>query len=200
MDWEFVKYVLVRIPRLGHEDGSKLVAFLVVPTVALFTCIAIERVHGPVSDYRRAFAAVPLYGNVDPHGRLATYEGVAIVVEPTTAEFNLPLVRRPDGHVLVSVTEQEFAANRQNLSFNVDAIGVRTPLFGMSRPFVLIAEGRPGTELLIQGDSIPLEQLMLASRQSVALFIWVLLAAIFGLGLGFASVGVPVGLLSKEAE
>lgn len=200
MDWEIVRYVIRLLSRLNHEDGSKFVAFLVVPALALISCAAIERFYGPVSDFRESFAAVPLYANVDEDGRLGEYDGVAVLVEPTSAQFHLPLVRRTGGHVLLSMTQTEFDANRQNLTFSRDAISVSTPLLGISRPLVFIAEGKPGTELLIQGGSIPLDQLLLASRQSVALVIWALLAAIFGLGVGFASAGVPAGLLSNAAE
>ncbi len=200
MDWGFVKWAIQLAQRLNHEDGSKLFAFLIVPGLALMACAAVEHYYGPVSDFRQSFAAVPLYANIDENGQLTDYQGIAVLVEPTSAQFNLPLTRQHGGHVLLSVTRSEFEANRRNLSVSRTAIGITTPLFGISRPVIVVAEGKAGTDLLIQGGSVPLEQLVLASRQSVSLLTWGLLASIFGLGVGFASVGVPVGLLNSPAE
>jgi hypothetical protein len=200
VDWGFVKWAIQLLQRLSHEDGSKLVAFLIVPALTLISCAAVEHYYGPVSAFRQSFAAVPLYANIDENGQMVDYQGVAVLVEPTSAQFNLPLARQRGGHVLLSVTRNEFEANRGNLNFSPNVIGVTTPLFGISRPVIVIAEGKAGTDLLIQGGSVPLEQLVLASRQSVSLLTWGLLASIFGLGVGFASVGVPVGLLNTPAE
>jgi hypothetical protein len=200
MDWGLVKWAIQLVQRLSHEDGSKLVAFLIVPALALLSCAAVEHYYGPVSDFRQSFAAVPLYANIDENGQLSDYQGIAVLVEPTGAQFNLPLTRRRGGHVLLSVTRNEFEANRHNLSVGRTSIGVTTPLLGISRPVIVIAEGKAGQDLLIQGGTVPLDQLALASRQSVSLLTWGLLASIFGLGVGFASVGVPVALLSSPAE
>jgi len=122
-------------------------------------------------------------------GRIETHEGVAVVVEPAQLDCVVPLTRTAQRYFISSLTPDEWQHNRAQLIIDGSDLHLKFPLFGVSRPIVILTDGATQPQVLLGGGKLPLETLQLAAQQSVNLVMWGFVSAVFGLGLGLAADG-----------
>ena len=89
------------------------------------------------------------------------------------------------------MTTEEWTRNQQNLAHTGNDLTLKLPLLGVARPVLILADGKPGTKLIIGGGDVPIERLQLMGHRAINLTMWAFVSAMFGLGLGVATEDGP---------
>lgn len=165
---------------------SKLFAYLGAPTIV--ACLVYMAIGHPGTLFAPEYplSVTPLTTYTDGHG-LRPHQAVAIIVEPAQSEYALPVEWSASQRIVSSLTLEEWTRNQQNLAHSGNDLALKLPLLGISRPVLILAEGKPGAKLLIGGGEVPVERLHLVGHRAINLAMWAFVSAMFGLGVGIAT-------------
>lgn len=165
---------------------SKIVAYLLVPCAA--GVIAYFAVGRPETLFGKenAISIVRVSSRFDA-GRVSKQDGMALLIEPSELECKVPLPHASSQRLTSSLLPEEWEHNVDRLGIEGTDIHLKLPLWGISRPIVVLAEGEAPSELWISGAKLAVSNLELTAQRSVNLVTWGFVSAVFGLGLGFAS-------------
>lgn len=182
---------------LPVELLSKLFAYVVAPLiVGVLSWFAFGR-PGTLFAPEYALTVTELTSYSDT-GIPQSHSAVAVLVEPSRHEYAVPLELKKSQRVITSLTPEEWRHNSDKVSWDGSNLALKLPLLGVSRPILVLADGRPGKELLIAGGKIPVDRLQVVARRSVNMVTWAFVSAIFGIGLGVASDDAPAHQNSRR--
>ena len=178
---------IIRRFRAAQPDAqSKFVAYVLAPAVTVLLVYVACGSPGTLFGTDHSLSVIKLASRIDG-GRVETHAGVAVVVEPAQLDCIVPLSRSTQPYFISSLTPDEWKHNRAQLVIEGSDLHLKFPLFGVSRPIVILADGAMQPQVLLGGSKLPLETLQLAAQQSVNLVMWGFVSAVFGLGLGLAA-------------
>ncbi|HUP62425.1 MAG TPA: hypothetical protein VNA69_18615 [Thermoanaerobaculia bacterium] len=126
------------------------------------------------------------------------HSAVAMLVEPSRYEYAVPMEMGKSRRLVTSLTPDEWRRNSDKLAWAGSDLALKLPLLGVSRPIMVLADGKVGKELLVAGGKIPVDRLQIVARRSVNMVTWAFVSAIFGIGLGVASDDAPVRQNSRR--
>jgi hypothetical protein len=176
----------------SHPEIAKIVAYLVAPAVVLSLAALSADSHGLGLDLIGPITISELRSEIMVDGTTHSRPGVAVIVEPTSAELRVPIVG-PSGGIWSSLDESTLKANRDRLHLDGGGVVSRTPLLGVNGPVAIVIDGRLGSEIQTVGGTDPINNWMLPARRSVSILSSVLLAWVFAFGMAF-SAAIPPGL------
>lgn len=165
---------------------SKIVAYLLVPGAAVAIAYFAAGRPGTLFGSENAISIVRVSSRLDA-GRVSKHDGIALLIEPSEFECKLPLPSAPSQRLTSSLLPEEWEHNVDRLGFDGTDIHLRLPLWGVSRPIVVLADGEAPSDLWIGGTKLAISNLELTAQRSVNLVTWGFVSAVFGLGLGFGS-------------
>jgi hypothetical protein len=178
---------IIRRFRAAQPDvQSKFVAYVLAPTVAMSLVYVACGSPGTLFGADHSLSVIKLASRITAD-RVETHEGVAVVVEPTQLDCIVPLTPATRRYFISSLTPDEWQHNRTQLKIEGGDLHLKFPLFGVSRPIVILADGGAQPQVLIGGGRFPLETLQLTAQQSINLVMWGFVSAVFGLGLSLAA-------------
>jgi hypothetical protein len=174
------------IRKLPEEGLAKLAAYLLAP--GLVFGFAISGVYSASIgfDFGEPITVVELHTEMDALGRVTQRHGVALIVEPVTSTFRIPL----DGATTVWTSLDQRAARMNNdfLTISSTELRGRSPFVGVSTPVAVVVAGESGGELWIPGAKQALDNRGLEPRRSIAFLSNILLVCIFAFGMSLAAV------------
>jgi hypothetical protein len=165
---------------------SKIVAYLLVPGAAVVIAYLAAGRPGTLFGKENAISIVKVSSRFDA-GRVSKYDGIALLIEPSELECKLPMPHTSPRRLTSSLLPEEWEHNVDRLGFDGTDIHLKLPLWGVSRPIVVLSEGEAPSDLWIGGAKLAVRNLELTAQRSVNLVTWGFVSAVFGLGLGFAS-------------
>ena len=178
---------IVRRFRAAQPDAqSKFVAYVLAPAVAVLLVYIACGSPGTLFGTDHSLSIIKLASRMDG-GHVETHDGIAVVVEPAQLDCIVPLTRTTQRYFISSLTPDEWQHNREQLVIEGSDLHLKFPLFGVSRPIVILTDGATQPQVLLGGGRLPLETLQLTAQQSVNLVMWGFVSAVFGLGLGLAA-------------
>ena len=179
------------IRALPPELLSKWFAYLIAPVVVgVFSWFAFGR---PGTLFAPEYAlSVTELASYSESGVPLPHAAVAVLVEPSRYEYTVPLATSASRRLITSLTPEEWQHNKEKLGWVGPDLALKLPLIGISRPVMILAEGKVAKELLVAGGRIPVERLQVVARRSVNMVTWAFVSAIFGIGMGVASDDAPV--------
>jgi hypothetical protein len=170
---------------------SRLFAYVIAPViVGVLSWFAFGR---PGTLFAPEYAlTVTELASYTESGFPQSHTAVAMIVEPSRYEYAVPLQMGKSRRLVTSLTPDEWRHNSDKLTWAGSDLALKLPLFGVSRPILVLADGKIGKDLLVAGGKIPVERLQVVARRSVNMVTWAFVSAIFGIGLGVASDDAPV--------
>ena len=176
---------------------SKLFAYVIAPAVVgVLSWFAFGR-PGTLFAPEYALTVTELASYSDA-GVPQPHSAVAMLVEPSRYEYAVPLQVGKSRRLVTSLTPDEWRHNSDKLTWAGSDLAMKLPLLGVSRPILVLADGKVGKELLVAGGRIPIDRLQVVARRSVNMVTWAFISAIFGIGLGVASDDAPVRQNSRR--
>jgi hypothetical protein len=170
---------------LSPERRSWVFAHIGVPAVILALVFIAIGSTAPILDLDSRIAVIPLRNTIG--GGAATAEprpGLAVIVEPhaAQAEYRIPWKNGGTAEVWTSL-DGVTKSNSGRIRVENGMLSVEVPFFNDPHPVVIIASGDPEGYVDVLNRRIPVAHLMLASRRSVALAMWMFVAAVFAAAL-----------------
>ena len=168
---------------LAPEQRSWVFAHLGVPFVLLSLVFFAIGSTAPILDLDSRIAVIPLRSAISGKGS-QTKPGLAVILEPHADEIEYRIPWKDGGtHELWTSLDGLDRTNSSRLAIENGELAAKVPFFGDAQPVVIIAPGDPEGHVLVLNKRIPIQQLMLASRRSVALAMWIFVAAVFAAAL-----------------
>jgi hypothetical protein len=172
---------------LWQSDAkSKFVAYLIVPCLAVAISYVATGHPGTLFGSENAISVVHLSSHYEG-GKVVRHDGIALLVEPSELECKLPLPHATSQRLVSSLLPEEWEHNVDRLAFEGNDIHLRLPLWGVSRPIIILADGDAASDLWVGGAKLPVANLQITAQRSVNLVTWGFVSAVFGLGLAFGS-------------
>jgi hypothetical protein len=172
--------------RWQSDAKSKFIAYLLVPCAAVAIAYVASGRPGTLFGSESSISIIRLTSYLDG-GKVAKHNGVALLVEPSEFDCKLPLPRATSQRLVSSLLPEEWEHNLDRLAFQGTDVHIQLPLWGVSRPIVILAEGDAAEDLWLGGAKLSVANLQLTAQRSVNLVTWGFVSAVFGLGLGFAA-------------
>lgn len=170
------------------EEQAALAAYVIAPTLVFGLAVGGVYTPGLGLDFARPMTVALLGSYVDSQGHITSREGLALVIEPDSLEYQIP-VSSPSG-LWVSLDEGTLRANADHLRLSESGLRGRSPLMGVSSPVTVVVEGTPSDEMRVPGGSEHLTGWENQARRSTSLISSVLLACVFAFGVSVAT-GFP---------
>lgn len=185
---EWFKAIREQLVGRSPDEQAALVAYLIAPALVLGLAIAGVYTPGFGLDFSRPMTVAPLGSYVDSQGRITSREGLALVIEPGTLDYQIPVLS-PSG-LWVSLDENTLRANADHLRLSESGLRGRSPLLGVSSPVTVVIEGKSADEMRVPGGTERLTDWQNQARRSTSLISSVLLACVFAFGVSVAT-GLP---------
>lgn len=164
---------------------ARVVAYLIAPLLVLGLAAAGVYTPGLGLDFGKPIAVSTLHTEIDTAGRISEVRGIAMTLEPTESEFQIPLDTAST--MWVSLDPELARANSSRLALTPSGLNGRWPLVGVSTPVTVVVNAKPGSEILLPGGRDLLEAWQPQSRRSLAFITSVLFACIFAFGMSVAT-------------
>jgi hypothetical protein len=165
---------------------AKLVAYLLMPgLVMVLALLGVYSFSGGL-DLGGPVRIAELQTEVDTNGRITSKPGIAITVEPATAEYRIPLLA--SGSIWSSLDSKTAKMNDDRLVVTASEMRGKSPLWGVSAPVTVVVAGKASGEIWLPGGKESLNSWRLEPRRSVAFLSNVLLVCVFVFGMSLAAV------------
>jgi hypothetical protein len=186
---DLIKLAIEWLKKRSGDDMARIVAHLLAPAFVLGLTLLgsfgeILSLGSP-----RAITISELKTEISPRGDSKSKPGIAIIVEPITSEYRIPLIGGVS-KMWSSLDEEEARANNDHLVLDAAGLNGRTPLVGVNEPVMVVLEGNIGREIQIPGGREKIDDWRLESRKSLSLVSGVLLSCVFAFGVSLAK-GFP---------
>ena len=176
---------------LSADEAAKVFAFLVAPALVLGITFLTVTGHSFAIDLDRPVTIAELRTEVSHDGTMTARSGVALIIEPASAEYRVPLTAGSP-RVWMSLDSVAARANMDRIVLRDDGLANRAPFVGVSDPVLLVVEGAIGKDIEIPGGREPVSHWLMASRQSASIVSSVLLSCVFAFGMALSMV-LPFG-------
>lgn len=186
---EWLKTITDTLRGLAPAEAARVAAYWLAPgSILFFTMFSV------FGGYLASETDVPitiseLRTEISLGGKIVRKPGVALIVEPASAQFRV-FLGPSVSHVWSSLDETTARANVSRLTIDRNAIDVTSPFLGMGDPVTLVAEGPAGRDIQVPGGLEKLDNLTIHSRRSVTALAGVLLVCMFAFGMSSA-LGLP---------
>jgi hypothetical protein len=186
---ELIKLAIEWLKKRSGDDMARIVAHLLAPAFVLG--LTLLGSFGEVLSLGspRAITISELKTEMSPSGDSKSKPGIAIIVEPITSEYRIPLSGGVS-KMWSSLDEEEARANNDHLVLDAAGLNGRTPLVGVNEPVMVVLEGNIGKEIQVPGGREKIDDWRLESRKSLSLVSGVLLSCVFAFGVSLAK-GFP---------
>lgn len=182
----------------SDRELARMCAYFLAPAAVLSLAMLGGPQGGSVFDLTGPMTISELRSEMSLSGTSAIKNGVALLLEPTTAESRI-LVGSQTGRIWTSLDLEALNANRDRLAYSIDAFSVRTPFIGVNRPVAVIIEGTLGKEVQVPGGASSIDDWRLAPRRAVSIMSSVLIACAFAFGIALTA-GTPAVAPHEETR
>jgi hypothetical protein len=183
----------------GQDPASiaKLSAYFLAP--ALVLGLTLPGTSNSLLDLGpgQAISIAPLRSELLANGVTRAKPGLAIMLQPSEAEYEI-LLSTPPSRIWSSLDPITASANQTRLTLERHGVRAKSPLLGVSDPVTLIVEGATGPNVQVPGGVERLEDLFQQSSRSLSVLSGVLLACIFAFGMS-AALSIPSPDRKKHA-
>ena|ERR1700760_3161581 len=185
LDFKLIKDLL---SDRSQEEIAAVAAYLLAPMFVMFLAVKGVYTPGIGLDFAKPVAVSELLTEVSPQGKITEKKGVALVLEPTDSEYQIPI--QSVSSMWISLNEEAVRSNAGHLFITNHGFNGKSPLLGISDSVTVIVQGTPGTNILVPGGTEKLSDWRLQSRRSLSLVSSALLACVFAFGMSLAT-GLP---------
>jgi hypothetical protein len=193
---ELLKLAIDWLKKRSGDDMARIVAHILAPAFVLgLTLLGSGEVLS--LDSPRPISISKLRTEISQKRDSKSRPGIAIIVEPVTSEYRIPLSGSAST-IWSSLDEEEARANYDHLVLDAGGLNGRAPLVGVNEPVMVVLEGNPGEEVQIPGGREKIDDWRLASRKSLSLVSGVLLSCVFAFGISLAK-GFPSADRNEDA-
>jgi hypothetical protein len=187
---ELVSFLLDLLTKYGERFASRLCAYLLAPMV-VGTIVWAQSGGGVLAgDESQPFSISPLRTEVTSDGHIHRSGGAAILIEPTTASYRIPLLSNA-AQIWTSLNEEQAIANKDRLRFDGKSIGTTSPFLNVTDPVTVVVKGPIGPEIEMPGGSNKTSEFMQEAERASSFVSYVLLSCAFAFGLSLATGFAP---------
>ncbi len=190
--FEFV-IALLKLPK---EYRHIAFGYIFVPGL-LLVVVGEEVMLGPSE---AGLSVAPIRSAKYAGGAVQDESGMVIMVDSQQSEFRIPLKKGSAQRVMMSIEASIARQNERKVRLESTGLDVEPPLLGLSDPLILVVDGEPAEEVLLPGKRRNLDSLKIATRSSLSLALWSLVAVMFGFGALFERFLYETGSLAPRPE
>jgi hypothetical protein len=165
-------------------------AHFLAPALVIAIGLASTQGRGLIFDLAGPVTVSELRSEMNADGEVKARNGVALILEPVSAESTIPIIGGTGG-IWSSLDGVTLAANRDRLVLTGNGLSSRTPFAGVSSAVSLIVDGNLGKEVQIPGGTSAIDGWRLTPRRSLSILSSVLLACVFAFGMALPA-GSPI--------
>lgn len=172
-------------------------AFVVVPVGVISYVASGFRPISPLSVFEDGISVVSMHRHSADSAEGVSTEGALLIVDPLDVELALPWLNRADRvDMFSSIAPAQFEVNDSRIQLDEQQLRMTMPMLGITEPVAVFASGVQAREVLLPGRRLKVSSLGLPPRSSLALTLWALLSAVFGIGLALGS--APTSQTNEE--
>lgn len=182
------KIVQILLEHTKHSPGTlaKIVAHLLMPGFVMALAISGVYSSSMAFDLSGPVTVAELQTQVDTQGRVTPKPGIALIVEPVTSEYRIPL--NAGSTIWMSLDSKTAKVNDDRLVVTPTEVRGKSPFWGVSAPVTIVVAGQASGEIWLPGGKEPLKNWSLEPRRSIAFLSDVLLVCVFVFGMSLAAV------------
>lgn len=182
------------LPQFGAQFGEAVAkerwtvfAYALVPSLTIGYWLTPPEILGRRGDASENITTVALNSSYDAGTTQDVKKQSMLIVEADPEEYVIPW-SEPVSRFESSLTAVELSGNATRFELLPDpAIWLKTPLFGIDRPFAILVDGEPAGVVLTPGSRISAADIQLEARANRAransLVLAAIIATFFGLGM-----------------
>lgn len=188
---ELISLLLDFYAKYGEKFSSRLCAYVLAPMIVGGVALA-QSDGGLLSgDEGRPFSIATLGTEITSSGQIHKTKGAAILIEPATASYRIPLLSNVS-RILTSLNEEQATANKDRLRFDGVSLSTTSPLLDTTSAVTVVVNGAIASEIEMPGGSAKASEFAQEPQRASSYVSYVLLSCAFAFGLSIATGFAPV--------